>query len=109
AIAESDPFFQPWSYMASMKHAGGEPTSEDRGEAWAASAGSPNATAAQLRAIPYEKALAAPNEANAGAVFPVVDGKILLERGPEAYAAGLAHKIRYIIGGNSYEGSLTAL
>ena len=108
AIAESDPFFQPWAYMASMKHSG-EPTAEDWGAGWAASVGAANATAAQLRAIPFDKTLAGPNEANQQAVKPIVDGKIVPERGPEAYAAGVVAKVPYIVGGNSFEGSLAAI
>jgi para-nitrobenzyl esterase len=108
AIAESDPFFQPWSYMASMRHAG-EPSAEDWGVGWAASVGFPAASAADLRAIPYERTLAGPNEANAQQVKPIVDGRILPERGPEAYAAGDAAQVPYIIGNNSFEGSLAAI
>lgn len=108
AIAQSDPFFQPWPYMASMKMAG-QPTAEAWGAKWAESVGAKDATAAQLRAIPFEKALAGPNEANAQQVKPVVDGKVVPERGPEAYAAGYAAKVPYIIGGNSFEGSLAMI
>ncbi|MET0182206.1 MAG: carboxylesterase family protein [Caulobacterales bacterium] len=107
AIAQSDPFAQPWPYMAVMNRSG--QNAESYGDAWAQSVGAPNATPAQLRAIPTERALADPNEANAGGVKPMVDGRIVPERGPEAFAAGLAHRVPYIIGANSYEGSLTEM
>ncbi|MDB5445449.1 MAG: Carboxylic ester hydrolase [Phenylobacterium sp.] len=108
AIAESDPFLQPWPHMAALKHAD-ETTAEDYGAQWAAAAGAPNATAAELRALDYEKTLAAPIQANAQGVKPIIDGRILPERGPEAYAAGLLAHVPYIIGGNSFEGSLAAI
>jgi len=108
AIAESDPFFQPWSYLASMHHVG-EPTAEDWGEGWAAAQGLPNASPADLRAVPFARTLAGPNEANVQQVKPIVDGHILPERGPEAYAAGAIAQVPYIIGNNSFEGSLAAI
>jgi para-nitrobenzyl esterase len=106
AIAESDPFAQAWPYLAAMKRADA-PTAEDNGAKWAASVGAK--TAAQLRAIPADRTIAAPIEANAQGVKPLIDGRILPERGPEAFAAGRAHHVPYIIGGNSYEGSLAAM
>ncbi|MET0183665.1 MAG: carboxylesterase family protein [Caulobacterales bacterium] len=108
AIAQSDPFFQPWSYMASLRRSDGPPA-ETFGDRWATSLGLANATSAQLRAIPYEKSVVGPMEANVAQVKPIIDGEILPDRGPEAFAAGLAANVPYIIGATSYEGSLTAI
>jgi len=108
SIAESDPFFQPWPYLASLRH-GAEPAAEDWGVGWAAAHGLPAATAEQLRAIPVDETLAGPNDANQQQVKPVVDGKVVPERGPEAYAAGAGGTTPYIIGNNSFEGSLAAI
>jgi para-nitrobenzyl esterase len=108
AIAQSDPFAIPWPYMASMHRAGTEPA-ERFGSRWAADRGLANATSAQLRAVPYEQTLPNPATAIAEGVTPMIDGRILPERGPEAFAAGRAKHLPYIIGGNSYEGALAML
>jgi para-nitrobenzyl esterase len=110
AIAQSDPFNQPWPRLARMS-APGQPTAEQWGERTATAVlGLPsNATAAQLRAVPSEKLLyTVQNSAEAGGT-PIIDGEYVADRGADAFQAGRIARVPYIITTNSWEGSLTAM
>ncbi|HLZ75673.1 carboxylesterase/lipase family protein [Phenylobacterium sp.] len=75
-------------------------TYETVGAAWAKAAGAPDATPAQLRAIPAAEVL------KTGPVGPMIDG-VMLKRSPgDAYRKGEQLRVGLMIGGNSHEASL---
>lgn len=77
----------------------GTPNSaEAKGEQWAASIGLPDATAAQLRALPVDKLL--------GRAFPFIDGKVVVASPGVPFQRGSEAKIPLLIGANSDESSL---
>jgi para-nitrobenzyl esterase len=79
---------------------GGPLSGEAFGAAWARSVGVPDATPAQLRAVPPADLL------KAGPVGPMVDGVMVLRSPGDAYRKGLQLPVGLMIGGNSHEASL---
>jgi para-nitrobenzyl esterase len=61
----------------------------------------PDATLAQLRALPVEALANAP-----GRFGPIVDGRLIVEDVPQAFARGHNNPVPLVIGTNSYEASL---
>lgn len=79
---------------------------EATGISLAKSAGlGPDATVAQLRALPPQKLFALPFKI--GGLGPFVDGRLIKESVPTAFAAGHEADVPLIIGSNSYEASLS--
>lgn len=70
---------------------------------WAMSKGISADDLHALRALPVDVVLDAPVR---GAAFPVIDGRIILASTDEAFAAGLAAPVPYLVGANDYEQSL---
>jgi para-nitrobenzyl esterase len=87
--------------------AGGTPSAESVGVAFAKSAsieGEDAAALAALRKLPAEAIVAGMNMASMGTptyAGPMVDGKIVVETPAEAYAAGRGAKIPTMVGANS--------
>ncbi|MBS0273113.1 MAG: carboxylesterase family protein [Proteobacteria bacterium] len=78
---------------------------EATGVSLAKSAGlGPDATLAQLRALPPQKLFALPFKI--GGLGPFVDGRLIKQSVPAAFAAGDETDVPLIIGSNSYEASL---
>lgn len=95
AIIESAPAFGPEKSLADA---------ERDGARLATTAGAPpNATVAQLRALPFAKLLAAEPMSS---VAPFVDGRFIPEPPMRAIARGESLPVSMIIGSNSDEGSL---
>lgn len=76
---------------------------EADGKAWAEAVGVMRDDATVLRALPADTVLGAPVSMPA---FPVIDGEIVTSSTDNAFRAGLALKVPYIVGANSYEESL---
>ena len=77
----------------------GTPNSaEAKGEQWASGIGLPNATAAQLRALPVSKLL--------DRAFPFIDGKVVVASPGVPFERGSEAKVPLLIGANSDESSL---
>jgi para-nitrobenzyl esterase len=91
----------------SRTEAGGPPSAETAGLAFAKSAGVEGedaAALAALRKLPAEAVVAGLNMAGMGNptyAGPMIDGKIVVESPAEAYAAGRGAKIPFMIGANS--------
>jgi para-nitrobenzyl esterase len=79
---------------------GGPLTAEAFGASWAKGVGVPDATPAQLRAIPLADLL------KPGPAGPVVDGVMMLRSPGDTYRKGEQLKVGLMIGGNSHEASL---
>ncbi len=79
---------------------GGPLSGEAFGAAWAKSVGLPEATPAQLRAIPLVDVL------KPGPVGPMIDGVMMLRSPGDTYRKGLQLRVGLMIGGNSHEASL---
>jgi para-nitrobenzyl esterase len=95
AIAESG------GGTASASPIRGTPLSgEAFGASWAKSVGVPDATPAQLRAIPITDVL------KAGPTGPMVDGVMMLRSPGDTYRKGQQLPVGLMIGGNSHEASL---
>ena len=77
---------------------GASASAETLGEQWAKSAGLPDATAAQLRAMPVERLLKRS--------FPFIDGVVVVASPGAPFAAGTEKKLPLIIGANSNEATL---
>ena len=77
---------------------GGPKSAEAQGKAWAVGIGVPDATAAQLRALPLDRVI--------GAAFPFIDGKVVVASPGEPFLCGTEAKIPLLIGANSDESSL---
>lgn len=73
-------------------------SAEAVGEQWATSLGLPDATTAQLRALPVDKLLKRS--------FPFIDGTVVVASPGAPFAAGTEMKIPLIIGANSNEATL---
>lgn len=82
-----------------MQMRGGTASVEARGDALLAAAGLPNATMAQLRALPVSLILKAKG-------FPFIDGTIVTASPGQIFSQGNAMKIPLLIGANSNESSL---
>ena len=94
AIVESAPAWTPLQTLAKR---------EAQDDALIRSAGAPpNATLAQLRAIPMAKLIGL-NSFRGG---PALDGRLILESTPEAFSYGHYAHVPLIIGSNSFEASL---
>jgi para-nitrobenzyl esterase len=78
---------------------GGPVNAEAIGAAWVKGLGLPDATAAQLRAIPLAEVIK-------GRAFPFLDGKVVVRSPGDPFNRGTELKIPLIIGSNSNEGSL---
>ncbi len=78
---------------------------EHTGMALASAAGlGPQPTLQQLRALPFERLLAA--QVSLGRTRPFEDGRLIRESVPRAFAAGHEIPVPLIIGSNSYEATL---
>ncbi len=64
----------------------------------------PHATLQQLRALPFERLLAA--QASLARTRPFEDGRLIRESVPRAFAAGHEIPVPLVIGSNSYEATL---
>ena len=73
---------------------------ETVGAAWAKGVGVPDATPAQLRAIPAADVL------KTGPVGPMIDGVMILRSPGDVYRKGEQLRVGLMIGGNSHEASL---
>lgn len=80
----------------------GDPSMRDRGAAFASGLGLPDATAADLRAVPAEQFLA-PAPSFYGGDLLVKDGVFVFEDVETAFAAGREAPVPLIIGSNSAE------
>jgi para-nitrobenzyl esterase len=84
--------------------ANGAPSAEDQGRAFAAKLGLPDATAADLRAVPADKVQAATGELDIGeSQLTIIDGVTQTMDVAAAFKAGLESKIPYLVGSNSLE------
>lgn len=77
---------------------GASVSAESVGEQWAKSVGLPDATAAQLRALPVERLIKRS--------FPFIDGTVVVASPGAPFAAGTEMKFPLIIGANSNEATL---
>ncbi|MET0369956.1 MAG: carboxylesterase family protein, partial [Sphingobium sp.] len=107
AIAQSDPFSTPWPRLARTGRTIGG-SAEDLGARYIASVGLPDATAADLRALPVGK-LISPLASNAtDRIGPVVDGQYALQ-GVDAFEPGNVAHVPYVNSINSWEGILAQM
>lgn len=79
----------------------GQGSAEKLGEAWAASAGITDASAAALRNLTLEQVMA-----QRFVSFPNIDGRALLRSPGDAFRRGEQAKVPFIVGANSFEASL---
>jgi para-nitrobenzyl esterase len=80
---------------------------EQNGLALAGQVGlSANATVEELRAVPFERWIAATNLQSGGGFGPFVDGRLITEAPWRAFAAGRAVDVPLLIGANSDEASV---
>jgi para-nitrobenzyl esterase len=86
--------------LAAAPIRGGPLSGEAFGASWAKSVGAPDATPAQLRAIPLADVL------KAGPAGPMVDGVMMLRSPGDTYRKGQQLPVGLMIGGNSHEASL---
>lgn len=82
--------------------AAGQPSEQDRGLAWAASAGLAGADAKALRAAPAERLLE-PGPGYLGGDLLLIDGRVVGEDVSTAFAAGRQARVPLLIGTNSAE------
>jgi len=81
----------------------GAPSAEDQGVAFAAKLGLTAATAAQLRAIPADKIIAAGDPDIGKSQLTIIDGVTQTMDVADAFKAGREAKVPYIVGSNSLE------
>lgn len=74
-----------------------------QGLAWARGKGIADTDTTALRALPAEAVLDAPITEP---VFPVIDGSVITQSTPEAFAGGAPGAVPYLVGANSWEESL---
>jgi para-nitrobenzyl esterase len=83
--------------------ASGAPSAEDQGKAFAAKLGLTDATAAQLRAIPADRIIAAGDPDIGKSELTIIDGVTQTMDVAEAFKAGREAKVPYLVGSNSLE------
>jgi para-nitrobenzyl esterase len=83
--------------------ADGSPSAEDQGRAFAAKLGLPDASLAELRALPADKILAAGDPDLGKRELTIIDGVTQTMDVVEAFKAGREAKIPYVVGSNSLE------
>lgn len=79
----------------------GQGPAEQFGEAWARSIGKGNASADELRKLAVTELMAQPFMS-----FPNVDGRVLIRSPGDAFRRGEQAAVPFMVGSNSYEGSL---
>ncbi len=81
----------------------GLPSAMSDGEAFVKSIGADPKSAADLRAIPADKILAAGDPSTFSGGGPIIDGKLITMPVVEAFASGQQAKVPYLVGYNSAE------
>jgi para-nitrobenzyl esterase len=102
AITESGAGRSPYPKLARLSLPG-EKSAEARGEAFMAVLGVTARTAADLRAVPADKIIDAPEPSVFDSFGPIIDGRIVPAEVVPAFAQGLEAPVPYIIGSNSRE------
>jgi para-nitrobenzyl esterase len=104
-IVQSAPTFQRWPRL---ERRDGLSKPEAAGERHAARIGAAGQDVRALRAVPAEQVMGDVSRVFGAGLGPIIDGKILVAREPEAYEAGLQNRLPLMIGANDFEASLMA-